>query len=159
MLYFHYEVLLHCLRKFLQGSGTKMVTPAVLQLWLQREVDSETGGPRSHKCDWHCAGEMRLPRRSGAMSRAGGESLVGRLESHCTTATLSVMSSDLSYGLYVSPNDLTVVCSEDLSGFLFSTSSGQREMSIVSSYYWNTSPASQSLLYLLKWKLLRYLAN
>lgn len=51
MLYFHYEVLLHCLRKFLQGSGTKMVTPAVLQLWLQREVDSETGGPRSHKYD------------------------------------------------------------------------------------------------------------
>lgn len=69
------------------------------------------------------------------MSRAGGESLVGRLESHCTTAALSVTSSDLSYGLYVGPNDLTVLYSEGLSGFLFSKSSGQREMFIVSGYY------------------------
>lgn len=35
-----------------------------------------------------------------------------------------------------------VLCSEGLSGFLFSKSSGQREMSIVSGYYWNTFPAS-----------------
>lgn len=43
------------------------------------------------------------------MSRAGGESLVRRLESHCTTAALSVTSSDLSCGLHVSPNDLSCV--------------------------------------------------
>lgn len=69
------------------------------------------------------------------MSRAGGESLVSRMERHCTTAALSVMSSDLSCGLHVSPNDLTVLCSEGLSGFLISKASGQREMSIVSGYY------------------------
>lgn len=64
------------------------------------------------------------------------------------------LSSDLSCGLHVSPNDVTVLFSEGLSGFLFSKSSDQREMSIVSGYYWNTFPASQSLLYLSKWKLL-----
>lgn len=57
------------------------------------------------------------PKMSGVMSRAGGEALVGRLESPCTTAALSVPSSDLSYGLYISPNDVTVLCSEGLSDF------------------------------------------
>lgn len=63
------------------------------------------------------------------MSRVGGDSggKAGEL--------FSVTSSDLSYGLYVSTNDLTVLCSEGVSGFLFSKSSGQREMSIVSGYY------------------------
>lgn len=69
------------------------------------------------------------------MSRAGGEALVGRLESHCTTAALSVPSSHLGHGLCVSPDDVTVLCSEGLSGFLFSKSSGQKEMSIVSGCY------------------------
>lgn len=59
--------------------------------------------------------------------------------------------TQISDMVYMSPDDLTDLCSEGLPGFLFCKSSCLREMTtcFCKDYYWNTFPASQSLLYLL----------
>lgn len=98
--------------------------------------------------------------RNGVVSKAGGESLVGRLESHCITASF-ICNELRSQMVCMSPDDLTDLCSEGLPGFLFCKSSCLSEIStcFYKDYYWNTFPASQSLLYLLYWNQLKCLEN
>lgn len=155
VLLFHYEVLLpqQCSKLVLQCCRTEvgwmMVTLTDLWVCLQGEVDVEKGGPRrSHKHDKH-VGEMSLPMRNGVMSKAGSESLVGRLESCCTTA--SFICSELRcqiWSVWARMTRLTGV--EDLPCFSFCKSSckGEKSNCFYKDYCWNTFLASQSLLYL-----------
>lgn len=115
------------------------------------------GGPEwTRKHDWCGVAEMGVPMRDGVTGRASSESLVGGLESHCTTADFSCSELRPQVMVYISPSDLAGWCWEGLLYFLFPKSSHQTEIPTRSykDTCWNTFPASKPSLYLLQWNQL-----